>query len=270
MTPNGLPSVSQLAAGRSFSCALAQSGDVYCWGDADEGQAGTGSAAASDHEPEVVPSLAGTSSIVSAGNSHACAVAPAGDVACWGDGRDARLGVTPPDTCPNSSDGSIACALQPVVVPVPPMKAITTGEEHTCALTFAGEPWCWGANDDRQLGLPQSIEEPPTAVSGLANVERIVAGRNNTCVLDVDGRVSCWGANDFWQLGYNGAGSSEPVVVALPERVTSVHAGPMSYHMCAILEGGSVWCWGTALKGELGRGPQTEPGLPGPMLLPCP
>lgn len=270
VAPVGLPPVSHLATGYSFSCALAQSGDTYCWGDADEGQGGNNTATTSDHEPEIVPALVGLNAVPATGATHACALLPGGGVRCWGDGRVMRLGVTPPDTCPNASAGSIACALQPIAVPVPAMKAIAGGEEHTCALTLAGEPWCWGANDDLQVGLPPSPEESPARVGDLVNAQDIVTARNHTCVLGADGRVSCWGDNGAKQLGATGPDSATPVVVALPEAVTSVHAGVTSYHTCAILEGGSVWCWGGATMGQLGRGPQTEPGLPGPMLLPCP
>ena len=42
------------------------------------------------------------------------------------------------------------------------------------------------------------------------------------------------------------------VTIALPRTATSIAAG--SYHDCAILDDGEVWCWGWNAYGQLGTG----------------
>lgn len=270
MSPLGLPATTRVATGYSVGCAVTTTGDLYCWGDGDEGQAGNGTDPGS-HLPEIVPAFVGASAGISVGTTHLCGLVASGEVACWGDGLDLRLGVVGPDTCPNASTGAIECALLPQPVPVPPLKIISAGDEHTCGLTMAGgNVWCWGSNDQGQVGVARSPAEMPQQIGTLANLSTIVAGHDHTCVLDPAGTVQCWGDNVHLQLGYTGSDSITPITVPLPERATSLHQGPAAYHTCAILEGGSVWCWGRGGEGQLGRGPQSGGGLPSPMLLPCP
>ena len=153
---------------------------------------------------------------------------------------------------------------------VVPARTVTVGDVHACAIAISGgEVWCWGSNDDGQLGVTPSVEEPPTRAGSLDGMREIAAGRTHTCALDADGRVLCWGANTNQQLSYVGASSATPVVVSLPAKATAVHAGSDAVHVCATLEDGSVWCWGSSSAGQLGRGPDAQPGLPGPMLIPC-
>ena len=66
--------------------------------------------------------------------------------------------------------------------------------------------------------------------------------------------VVCWGFDDEGQLG-NGAGTSDqatPTYVDLPNdgRVVRLTAG--RDHTCAILDNGSLWCWGRGMRGNSG------------------
>ena len=62
--------------------------------------------------------------------------------------------------------------------------------------------WCWGRNDDGQLGDGTTTERRvPTRVPGLADVVEVDAGAAHTCALRAGGRIVCWGANAEGQLG---------------------------------------------------------------------
>lgn len=90
-------------------------------------------------------------------------------------------------------------------------------------------------------------------------ITRVFGGNESTCVLIGDGFLKCWGANDRGQLGYghtNTIGDDEPAsagdLVDVGGKVTRVAMG--SSHVCAVLEGGLVRCWGHGNKGRLGGG----------------
>jgi YD repeat-containing protein len=81
---------------------------------------------------------------------------------------------------------------------------ITTGFNHSCALTNSGGVICWGNNDYGQLGDGTNTSRlTPVAVSGLSsNVIDIDAGGFHTCVLLSSGSMKCWGKRNG-ELGDN-------------------------------------------------------------------
>ncbi len=80
----GLPGPAfSVAAGYDFTCALLESGAVYCWGCNDYGQLGNGTTEASG-APLVVTGLDAGVVHLAAGHSHACAVTADGRLLCWG------------------------------------------------------------------------------------------------------------------------------------------------------------------------------------------
>ena len=111
----------------------------------------------------------------------------------------------------------------------------------------------------------------PVPVAGITTATAVTGGGFHTCALLQDGTVRCWGQNDYGQLG-NGTVSSAQVPNSTPVEVigittaTAVTAG--GYHACALLQDGTVRCWGQNDYGQLGDGavitPQTRPPTPRP------
>jgi len=109
--------------------------------------------------------------------------------------------------CARTSLGSVFCydparnAYAPVVG-AGPMAAISGEDNHTCGLTTGGTAWCWGWNEEGQLGDgTTTFREGPVAVTGGHAFTQIAAGSRHTCGLTVDGEVWCWGANQVGQAG---------------------------------------------------------------------
>ena len=93
-----LTGVVQISAGNGFSCALKNSGNVYCWGAGTYGKLGNDATTNKDHPVHVVRTNGDSSSMLSdvvqigAAHSHTCALESTGKIFCWGRGDGGRLG----------------------------------------------------------------------------------------------------------------------------------------------------------------------------------
>ena len=141
--------------------------------------------------------------------------------------------------------------------------AITTGSNHTCALTETGEALCWGRGYTGELGDGSlSVRWHAVRVRVPEPLESMTAGYYHTCGLGDSGTIYCWGWNPFGQVGVG----AEPNVVADPTAVapdsTFVAVAAGWYHSCGVTAGGGVLCWGRNRDGELGDGTTTDRALP--------
>jgi alpha-tubulin suppressor-like RCC1 family protein len=161
---------------------------------------------------------------------------------------------------------------------VDPEDRIAAGAAFTCAIKTDDTVWCWGRNDQGQLGssdhsgLTESLLPVRAAVFGYGGVAapvKVVAGTEHACVLTSAGTVWCWGASGQGQAGANGFSRWDPVQVAVGGTVTQLAAG--GSNTCAVLADNSMRCWGQNNFGQLGIGssdstahytPETVQGVP--------
>jgi alpha-tubulin suppressor-like RCC1 family protein len=132
-----------------------------------------------------------------------CGITTDGHTYCWGDGFSGQLG--------NGRLGFYS------VEPVPvsgglSFTQVASGGIYVCALTAAGEAYCWGHNGGGQLGNGQEadgyyfpVSPVPVRVATDRRFVAITAG-GNTCGLTADRAVWCWGP------GYGAV----PVQIQLP------------------------------------------------------
>lgn len=135
-------------------------------------------------------------------------------------------------------------------------KAISAGTASTCALQDNGTVWCWGNNENGQLGDGTSTESSvPVQVLGIDSAVAIAAGGFSdpaglltyNCAVLRDGSVQCWGLVP----GHDGK-ASVPVPIPGIQRAIAVAAG--NIHACALSSIGSIQCWGGNTWGQLGDG----------------
>ncbi len=239
-----------LAAGSRHSCVVDSAHTVWCWGANNLGQLGNGTRVDSA-KPLQVPGLQNVTAIT-AGGDHSCALLDDGSIQCWGAGELGQLG-----------QGRFADSLEPVAVQGLTTAAVSVaaGRTHTCAITDDGKVRCWGSNGSGQLSRPTTGVDAvassrlPLLIPGLAGTAAVLgAGWDHTCAARVQGTPRCWGANAQGQLG-NGAASAVGTaldVQGLSGSVVALAGG--STHSCAILDTGSMFCWGSNTVGELGTG----------------
>jgi alpha-tubulin suppressor-like RCC1 family protein len=254
----GAPSLVSIATNGGHACGLASTGQAYCWGENWSGQLGNGQGeGASVGAVSVSGGHQFTS--LSAGAAHNCAIALDASAWCWGADESGQLGDGSPTAC--SSTYSTYCSTVPVqVAGSHQFTAVSGGHFHTCALATDGLAWCWGNNNDGQLGSGpiQGHQAEPVPVAGDLQFTAIAAGGDYsgggfTCAIATDGKAWCWGSNESGQLGTSGGPSSViPVAVQTSERFVSIDAG--AQQACAVTAAGVAWCWGTNLLHELGAG----------------
>lgn len=239
--------VTAIAAGSRHGCAVHHGGAV-CWGGNDHGQLGNGSTVDSS-VPVAVTGLGSGVVAVGTGHAHSCALTDLGALYCWGWNFSGQLG-----------DGTTTDRSAPV--PVSGMDAgvtrLSVGGSHTCALTGGGTAWCWGKNTYGQLGDGSTTSQTTArAVWGLDGVvAQISAGADVTCAITHQGAALCWGGNFQGAIG-DGTTENRSVPVAvygLGRGVSSIAAGQVNGHTCAVMVGGDAWCWGSNSRGQLGDG----------------
>ena len=191
---------------------------------------------------------------VSAGGDHTCVAAGEGGAYCWGRNAFGQLGT-----------GSLLGSRVPVRVQglTAVVNDIQAGEAHTCAVTDAGQLWCWGRNDAGQLGDGSTTDRPlPVPVIGFSTGTVLVSlGHGHTCAAKSDGGVWCWGRNDAGQLGDGSTTDRvQPVAVGGVSGVELLACG--GTHTCVTKVDDSIWCWGGNASGQLGVGDQTARPVP--------
>lgn len=241
--PALLPPMAGIAIGERHSCGLAESGDVYCWGDGSSGQLGTGATASESYAVPVTgaPELAA----IVAGGSHTCGLTFDGAAWCWGANARGQAGVAASDlTVPTPR--AVDTDLQ--------FRALSAGLEHTCGIATDGTGWCWGRGSDGQLGTGEfaSAVLTPLPVAGGHTFRAISAGARHTCGITMAGAAYCWGANELAQLGSGAEGEPEPAPVPVDATLTFIDISAGFNHSCAVATGGTPYCWGENRAGETG------------------
>jgi alpha-tubulin suppressor-like RCC1 family protein len=254
-TVSRTPAVAKaISAGLVHTCAVLDSGTIWCWGRNDQGQLGNGTTASSS-VPVVVSGITDAVA-VSAGGLHACALVGGGKVRCWGSNSSGILG---------SGTSSASSSVPITVSGVANAVAVSDGGVHACAVLSGGTVECWGDNLKGELGSSTTTAKStvPVAVSGMSTAVAYDAGTQLGCAVLSSGTVQCWGYNFMGQLG-NGTTTNGPVPVPVTVKgitdAVGVSAG--SWHACAVLRSGAVQCWGWNGHGELGDGTSTDSSTP--------
>jgi alpha-tubulin suppressor-like RCC1 family protein len=156
--------------------------------------------------------------------------------------------------------------------PISNAVAVTSGSGHNCALFASGRVDCWGFNSSGELGTGVRTPAPPfaittaVAVKGITTATSFSAGFLHTCALLVGGGVECWGYNRNGELGNGAVTNHSPFAITAPVQVTGIaNATSISsggFHTCALLQGGSVECWGFNFVGQLGNNVMVDTPAP--------
>lgn len=155
--------VKDLAAGTNAACLISSEDKIYCWGIA---------SATITNQTNINVDLSTPTQVIdtnsvlvgkqfnkmSIGNEHGCAIAKDNAVYCWGGNQYGQLG-----------NGSFGGSRAPVAVDLTPLAGkipndISVGGYHTCITTTDSSLFCWGMNEDNQLGITSPNKAIPTLI----------------------------------------------------------------------------------------------------------
>ncbi len=267
----------KLSLGKYHSCAINTDNKLYCWGMSNYGMLGV----------QVVDQSCGTQRFsdsnwilhycttpqpvnhntdwkeISLGKTHTCAIDSNKKLFCWGSNWKREIGIL--------SDRYIDSYTSPAKVNSKDWKAISLGNEYTCAIDSGKKLFCWGFNNDSQLGIgyPPTINnrncevwrntnnilfyycKVPIKVNN-KNWSSIDSNNFHNCAIDTDKKLFCWGRGDSGQLGIGNNQKKH-----IPTAVGTIKWKKISlgmYHSCGINKEDNLYCWGKNNNGQLGIG----------------
>ena len=237
------------------SCAVDESGGVWCWGTGPFSWSGDAGAVSSTHTTAVKLDLPPVTKVARTFDT-ACAVLTTGDVQCWGSNARGQLG-------PVTETFSGA----PVRIALPSGAAASALEVGNAAFVIRedGSLLSWGANP----GIGRVSPSTPDALPQLVFLERVTqvdSAYDNACAL-ANGDAYCWGARVSPVKGKPNdralpepAPAPEPLVQIATTRSEgyALDDGKLRdfkpYRWCAVGDSGNLYCWGFNESGQAGTG----------------
>ncbi len=197
---------------------------------------------------------------------------PLGSASDLGAGADADASSESPQRVLTGADASAA--------PLAGVEQLSGGQNgggaSFCAVTAAGQVWCWGYSVNALLGereLEHTDHAEPLLGADGAPFDHVVEARvgyGASCARRDDGSVWCWGSSEHGALGFVPS-EGDPPSRAVPQKVllsglaTRLAASP-GPTQCAILADSTVECWGHNNYGQAGA-PDAELERPPTLVL---
>lgn len=234
----------RVAAGSLNSFAILPDGSLWAWGYNSKGQLGDNSRI--NRSLPVPAGPAGWQWLsVASGYEHTLAVRADGTLWAWGDNRYGQLGV----------GEAIPSSVVPLQVGTATSWAsvVTT---HTCTLALRtdGTLWAWGLNESGELGDGTLTKRFLPVQIGTATWQSLATAISYTCAVRRDGTLWSWGYDSGGALGLGHAQNmrKEPTQVGTATNWLSVSVG--GSHTVAVRTDGSLWSWGSNIRGASGHG----------------
>jgi alpha-tubulin suppressor-like RCC1 family protein len=245
---DGLSDIVDLHVNTSFACALQRTGLVWCWGyDLPtwimEASAVSGSSVERG-APRRVTTITNAIALAKGTGGYCLAITADGNAYCYADARPLQW-TTMYKMVPNSTVTNVGI--------------LGASYIHNCVLKQDGTVLCWGDNSyfaQYGNGVANTTNNVPVQVNGLNTIQQLTVAEYHNCVLLSTGSVQCWGKAQ--SIGNDGSGqlsAGQGSAYATPKTINGISSAYsiMSSHSknCAILQDGTVWCWGNLLyEGE--------------------
>jgi alpha-tubulin suppressor-like RCC1 family protein len=270
--------ITQISMGTVNACALASTGDLYCWGSNADGQIAAPPSVALVPTPTMVlngvQQVSVGSDISGVGDAICVLIAPVSQVECWGAGGT-LFPAGPSPAC--DAGGDPDCTHTPTVVPSvfsPSSGAVVADAISIGALVGVahkgGSVTVWGNDNYGQSGLGAASPGPnhfdPRTLGNVPSIAAVSAAGLTTLLLDTTGDVWALGWSDDGQIG-NGtfANGTCPINNGQQCQDTPVKLSSLSgiakirtslFDSAAITQDGKLFMWGTNYDASLGHAPK--------------
>ena len=211
-----------IEAGNAHVFVRTQHGKVYAFGANFNGILGDGTSTQRPSPIDITDQFSDTIASISAGRRHTVALTVGGDVYAWGDNFYGQVGIdegfqdffaashrTPQNITHRFPDGTL-------------IVHISSGREHTLAISETHAVFSWGHNMNGQLGDGTTTDRAvPTDITTQFNGETIVAatsGESHSIALSESGKVFTFGTNAEGQLGDDSIASQSTSPIDITSR----------------------------------------------------
>lgn len=282
-----LGTIARVDVGHGSVCATATNGKVACWGNEHREQLANKPYDEFEMEPYRGPAIANIAPLSPAktlvGGATAYGLTSNGEVWTWGavagaDGTaSGRVSSVSPDSKPSrvlSLSDVKSLAVSGIIFPPPPDVVGPTPpppppRAHACALAGNGEVYCWGRSYTGALctGLPDHEQTPRLAPVLAKNwPQQLAVADEITCARMTDGTVQCCGSDAKGKLGTGTVGLYSPNFrPASAFTGYALRVATSNDAVCALVQGGSVECWGSNKKNQLGQVKADDADHPSPV-----
>lgn len=260
---------SEIACGYYHSLALGSDGNVYAWGENNNGQLGDGSTTNSDLPVKVDLPAGFTPVAVYAGWYYSFALGTDGTLYAWGGNLQGQLGL-----------GNTTSQSTPVEVPFPSgvtkWTAVYGGIYFTAMRGNDGNLYASGYNDYGELGDgTTTYSDTLVKVSkpaGVTSWNTAAATGSSVLAVGSNDTLYAWGYGGSGEMG-NGTGGAAariniaPVKVTLPPGVVATSVAAGRNHGLATGSDGYIYGWGQDGQGQLGNNSIKNSYIPVQILL---
>lgn len=214
-----------LSVGPHHGCLLAE-GEMRCWGADFQGRVTGESPGRGYFEDELATLPVEEPTRIMVNPWRSCARTANDDVPCWGTQRMRRGG----------DDVREPGHALPFGV----------GEQESCAVVPDGGITCW----QRDVTDRVTYYEP----EGLSTARDVVVGDNHSCALQEDGTVACWSppSSRFRGFARDDETAEAPLAAPVADLSGVTQLSGHDTHRCALLDDGTVRCWGPDDLGQIG------------------
>lgn len=180
----------------SHCVAIRSNGQAWCWGRNHFGQLGNGSNVDRSSPNSVVGGFTDWVQ-VDAGRYHTAGIRSNGQMWCWGDSREGKLGI------PQQGPPVGTSSPRSVVSGFTNWTQVSCGQYFTVGLRSNGQIWTFGRNAHGQLGNYNISNQyiPQSVVGNISDWVQVSAGYSFVGGIRSNGQLWTWGRNHYGQLG---------------------------------------------------------------------
>ena len=232
-----------VCGGWLHAMAIRDNGELWVWGNNQEGNFGNGASGTISATPIQVAALSNVMSM-GAGYFHSLAITANGSFYAWGYNLNGQLGVGDTTNRLSPTSVGVSVGIRPVV-------------GNTCSMVLRSNGFIslWGDNAKGQIRLAPGGNRLTPYSPGVTIRTASTGCGDFFIAINGDGTVVAWGDNSSGQLGIGAtsAATSFPVPVHATwpvSKMTSALRG--QYNAAAVKSDGTVWSWSNNGNGQVG------------------